>query len=104
MRIFYGKKRVILERDKKKLVAILPIDLYEKLFEDEDIEIYSDRRIKEFEKELIEVTKDMIDCTHFYRNTSSCSQYGECPYRRLCLEPDNEKELIEAYYEQSPPR
>lgn len=49
--VFYGKKRVILERGKKKLVAILPIDLYEKLFEDEDIEIYSDERIKEFEKE-----------------------------------------------------
>jgi len=49
--VFYGKKRVILERDKKKLAALIPIDFYEKLFENEDVELYSDKRIKEFMKE-----------------------------------------------------
>jgi|YNPMSStandDraft_1061717.scaffolds.fasta_scaffold24573_5 hypothetical protein len=49
--VFYGKKRIILERDKKKLAALIPIDFYEKLFESEDIELYSDERIKEFMKE-----------------------------------------------------
>jgi len=60
--VFYGKKRVILERDKKKLAALIPIDFYEKLFENEDVELYSDKRIKEFMKEdrLTETLKRKI--------------------------------------------
>lgn len=30
--VFYNKKKIILERSKKKMTVILPIDLYEKLF------------------------------------------------------------------------
>ena len=49
--VFYNKKKIILERGKKKMAVVVPIGLFEKLFSDEDIEIYSKERIKEFEKE-----------------------------------------------------
>ncbi|OGK11613.1 hypothetical protein A2954_06705 [Candidatus Roizmanbacteria bacterium RIFCSPLOWO2_01_FULL_37_12] len=49
--VYYNKKKIILERGKKKMAVVVPIDLYEKLFLDDDIEIYSKERIKEFEKE-----------------------------------------------------
>lgn len=49
--VFYNKKRIILERGKKKMAAILPIDLYEKIFFNENIELYSEARIKEFNEE-----------------------------------------------------
>ena len=49
--VYYNKKKIILERGKKKMAVVVPIGLYEKLFYDEDIEIYSKERIKEFEKE-----------------------------------------------------
>lgn len=49
--VFYNKKKIILERGRRKMAVIVPIGLYEKLFYDEDIEIYSKERIKEFEKE-----------------------------------------------------
>lgn len=49
--VFYNKKKIILKRGKKKMAVVVPIGLFEKLFSDEDIEIYSKQRIKEFEKE-----------------------------------------------------
>jgi len=49
--VFYNKKKIILERGKKKMAVMVPIGLYEKLFIDDDIEIYSKIRIKEFKKE-----------------------------------------------------
>ena len=49
--VFYNKKKIILERGKKKMAVVVPIGLFEKLFSDEDIEIYSKERIKEFKKE-----------------------------------------------------
>jgi len=49
--VFYNKKKIILERGKKKMAAMVPIDLYEKLFTDKDIEIYTKKRIKQFERE-----------------------------------------------------
>jgi len=49
--VFYNKKKIILERGKKKMAVVVPIGLFEKLFSDEDIEIYSKERIKQFEKE-----------------------------------------------------
>ena len=49
--VFYNKKKIILERGKKKMAVVVPIGLFEKLFSDEDIEIYSKERTKEFEKE-----------------------------------------------------
>ena len=49
--VFYNKKKIILERGKKKMAVMVPIGLYEKLFIDDDIEIYSKARIKKFEKE-----------------------------------------------------
>jgi len=49
--VFYNKKKIILERGKKKMAVVVPIGLFEKLFSDEDIEIYSKERVKEFEKE-----------------------------------------------------
>lgn len=49
--VYYNKKKIILERGKKKMAVVVPIGLFEKLFNDEDIEIYSKERIKEFEKE-----------------------------------------------------
>ena len=49
--VFYNKKKIILARGKKKMAVVVPIGLFEKLFSDEDIEIYSEERIKEFKKE-----------------------------------------------------
>lgn len=49
--VFYNKKKIILERGRRKMAVVVPIGLYEKLFSDEDIEIYSKERIKEFEEE-----------------------------------------------------
>lgn len=49
--VFYNKKKIILERGKKQMAVVVPIGLYQKLFQDEDIEMYSNDRIREFEKE-----------------------------------------------------
>lgn len=51
--VFYNKKKIILERGRRKMAVVVPIGLFEKLFSDEDIEIYSKERKKEFEKEDI---------------------------------------------------
>jgi len=56
--VFYNKKKIILERGKKKMAVMVPIGLYEKLFIDDDIEIYSKTRIKEFKKED-KITKNL---------------------------------------------
>lgn len=58
-KVFYERKKIILEKSKKKLAVLLPIDLYNKLFEDEDIEIYSEKRRKEFGKED-KLTKSLL--------------------------------------------
>ena len=49
--VFYNKKKITLDRGKKKMAVLVPVDLYEKLFNSEDIEIYSKARKKEFESE-----------------------------------------------------
>jgi hypothetical protein len=49
--VFYNKRKIILERSKKQMAVIVPIGLYQKLFQDEDIEMYTNEMIKEFEKE-----------------------------------------------------
>jgi len=56
--VFYNKKKIIFERGKKKMAVMVPIGLYEKLFIDDDIEIYSKTRIKEFKKED-KITKNL---------------------------------------------
>jgi len=49
--VFYNKKKIILERGKKQMAVVVPIGLYQKLFQDEDVEIYTNKRINEFVKE-----------------------------------------------------
>ena len=49
--VYYNKKKIILERGKKPMVVMVPVDLYKKLFLDEDIEIYTKQRVGEFKKE-----------------------------------------------------
>jgi len=49
--VFYNKKKIILERGKKQMAVVVPIGLYQKLFQDEDIEMYTSKKISEFEKE-----------------------------------------------------
>lgn len=49
--VFYNKKKIILERGKKQMAVVVPIGLFQKLFQDEDIEMYSNERLREFEKE-----------------------------------------------------
>lgn len=49
--VFYNKKKIILERGKKQMAVMVPIDLYEKLFKDEDVEIYTQERVREFKRE-----------------------------------------------------
>ncbi|TSC92921.1 MAG: hypothetical protein CEN91_335 [Candidatus Berkelbacteria bacterium Licking1014_85] len=46
----YGKKTILIKRANKDMAIILPIEIYEALtkVDDKDIEIYSDKRIKEF--------------------------------------------------------
>ena len=43
--VYYNKKKIILERGKKPMVVMVPVDLYKKLFQDEDIEIYTKQRV-----------------------------------------------------------
>ena len=49
--VFYNKKKIILERGKKQMAVVVPIGLFQKLFQDEDVEMYSNERLREFEKE-----------------------------------------------------
>jgi len=49
--VFYNKKKIILERGKKQMAVVVPIGLYQKLFQDEDVEMYTNERINEFVKE-----------------------------------------------------
>jgi len=49
--VYYNKKKIVLERGKKKMAVMIPVGLYEKLFTDDDVEIYSKERIREFERE-----------------------------------------------------
>lgn len=48
---FYKKYRFLVSRNKKAMAVIVPIDDFKRYFEDEDIEIYTDSRIREFLKE-----------------------------------------------------
>ncbi|OGK10306.1 hypothetical protein A2767_02955 [Candidatus Roizmanbacteria bacterium RIFCSPHIGHO2_01_FULL_35_10] len=48
--VFYNKKKIILERGKKQMAGLIPIELFKKLFSDDNVEIYSKERIEEFEK------------------------------------------------------
>lgn len=56
--VFYNKKKIILERGKKRMAVIVPIDFYGKAISDERIEVYTEERIREFKKEN-KVTKDL---------------------------------------------
>lgn len=49
--VFYNKQKIILDRGKKRMAVLVPIGLYEKLFVNEDIEMYTKERIQEFERE-----------------------------------------------------
>ena len=48
---FYKKYRFVVNRNKKAMAVIIPIEDFKRYFEDEDIELYSKQRIKEFLKE-----------------------------------------------------
>lgn len=48
----YGKKTILIQRANQNMAVILPVEMFESFFNppDDDIEIYTDQRIKEFEK------------------------------------------------------
>lgn len=48
---FYQKYRFLIKRKNKPMAVLIPIEDYETYFGDEDIEVYTRERIKEFEKE-----------------------------------------------------
>lgn len=48
---FYRKDRFIIKRKDKPVAVLIPIEDYEYLMDDSDIEIYSKERIREFEIE-----------------------------------------------------
>lgn len=48
---FYQKHRFLIKGKSKPMAVLIPIEDYETYFEDEDIEIYTQERIKKFEKE-----------------------------------------------------
>ena len=47
---FYKKYRFVVNRNKKAMAVIIPIEDFKRYFEDEDVELYSKQRIKEFLK------------------------------------------------------
>lgn len=48
---FYRKDRFLIKRKDKPVAVLIPIEDYEYLMDDSDIEIYSEERIREFEIE-----------------------------------------------------
>ena len=48
---FYRKDRFLIKRRNKPMAVLIPIEDYQAYFDDPDIEIYTKKRIKEFEKE-----------------------------------------------------
>lgn len=48
---FYQKHRFLIKRKNKPMAVLIPVDDYRIYFDDSDIEIYTQKRIKEFEKE-----------------------------------------------------
>ena len=47
---FYKKYRFVVNRNKKAMAVIIPLEDFKRYFEDEDVELYSKQRIKEFLK------------------------------------------------------
>lgn len=48
---FYQKYRFLIKRKNKPMAVLIPIEDYENYFNDPDIEIYTQKRIKEFEEQ-----------------------------------------------------
>lgn len=50
--VSYQKKSIVIQRANKDMAAIVPMELYQALINvpDEEIELYTDQRIAEFEK------------------------------------------------------
>jgi len=63
---FYKKYRFVVNRNKKAMAVIIPIEDFKRYFEDEDVELYSKQRIKEFLK------KDKLSPSQL--KVSFCSQ------------------------------
>ncbi|OGY26017.1 MAG: hypothetical protein A2Z24_02795 [Candidatus Woykebacteria bacterium RBG_16_44_10] len=47
---FYRKSRFLIKRNRKAMAVLVPIEDFARYFEDEDIEIYTKERLKEFQK------------------------------------------------------
>jgi len=48
---FYRKDRFLIKRKNKLLAVLISIEDYQAYFDDSDIEIYTEKRIEEFDKE-----------------------------------------------------
>ncbi len=48
---FYRKDRFVIKRKNKPVAVLVPVEDYEYLMDEGDIEVYSKSRIKEFEKQ-----------------------------------------------------
>ena len=47
---YYKKYRFLIKRNQKAMAVIIPIEDFKRYFEDEDIDLYTDREIKDFLK------------------------------------------------------
>lgn len=48
---YYRKDRFLIKRKNKPMAVLIPVEDYQAYFDDPDLEIYTQERIKEFEKE-----------------------------------------------------
>lgn len=48
---YYRKDRFLIKRKNKPMAVLIPIEDYQGFFDDEDIEIYTNKRIREFDRE-----------------------------------------------------
>lgn len=48
---FYRKERFLIKRNKRTMAALIPIEDFLRYFEDEDIEIYTKQRQREFQEQ-----------------------------------------------------
>ena len=47
---FYKQNRFLIKRNKRAMAVLVPIEDFRRYFEDEDVEIYTKERIREFQE------------------------------------------------------
>lgn len=69
------------------------------------VETRTDDEIAQFPKLFNDIAQDVnesIEKNRFVPNYSLCTYYGECPYRRICMQsPENWQRIIDSDYKKS---